>query len=139
MPEEIIVEVAYGMPGEQFIISIKVPTKFNVKQAIEKSGIQKKFSNIDLSKNKVGIFGKQTTLDHLLKDRDRIEIYRPLILDPKEMRRKRAAKQKKKTMFQCIVFELILFFKIFIDLFFRFCIISFCAMRKIICVYPIKL
>ena len=93
MPEEIIVEVAYAMPGEQVIISIKVPTKFNVKQAIEKSGIQKKFPSIDLSKNKVGIFGKKITLDHLLKDRDRIEIYRPLILDPKEMRRKRAAKK----------------------------------------------
>ena len=92
MPEEIIVEVAYAVPGQQVIISIKVPTKFNVKQAIEKSGIQKKFPEIDLSKNKVGIFGKQTTLDHLLSDRDRIEIYRPLILDPKEMRRKRAAK-----------------------------------------------
>ena len=94
MSDEILVEVTYALPEEQIIISIKVPTKFNVKQAIERSGIQKKFSNIDLSKNKVGIFGKQTTLDHLLKDRDRIEIYRPLILDPKEMRRKRAAKQK---------------------------------------------
>ena len=94
MPEEIMVEVAYAIPEEQVIISIKVPTIFNVQQAIEKSGIQKKFPSIDLSKNKVGIFGKKTTLDHPLKDRDRIEIYRPLILDPKEMRRKRAAKKK---------------------------------------------
>ena len=93
MPNEILIEIAYALPEEQVIISIKVPTKFNVKQAIEKSGIQKKFPDIDLSKNKVGIFGKKTTLDHLLKDRDRIEIYRPLILDPKEMRRKRAAKK----------------------------------------------
>ena len=94
MPEEILVEVVYALPEEQVIISIKVPTKFNVKQAIEKSGIQIKFPSIDLSKNKVGIFGKKTTLDHVLKNRDRIEIYRPLILDPKEMRRKRAAKKK---------------------------------------------
>jgi putative ubiquitin-RnfH superfamily antitoxin RatB of RatAB toxin-antitoxin module len=94
MPDEILVEIAYALPEEQVIISIKVPTIFNVQQAIEKSGIQKKFPSIDLSKNKVGIFGKKTTLDHLLKDRDRIEIYRPLILDPKEMRRKRAAKKK---------------------------------------------
>lgn len=93
MPDEILVEIAYALPEEQVIISIKVPTIFNVQQAIEKSGIQKKFSNIDLSKNKVGIFGKKTTLDHTLNDRDRIEIYRPLILDPKEMRRKRAAKK----------------------------------------------
>ena len=94
MPDEILVEVAYALPEEQIIISIKVPTKFNVKQAIEESGIQKKLPDIDLSKNKVGIFGKQTTLNHLLNDRDRIEIYRPLILDPKEMRRKRAATKK---------------------------------------------
>ena len=93
MPDEILVEVAYALPEEQIIISIKVPKKINVKQAIEKSGIQKKFSDIDLSKNKIGIFGKQTTLNHLLSDKDRIEIYRPLILDPKEMRRKRAAKK----------------------------------------------
>ena len=94
MPDEILVEIAYALPEEQVIISIKVPTIFNVQQAIEKSGIQKKFPSIDLSKNKVGIFGKKTTLDHTLNDRDRIEIYRPLILDPKEMRRKRAAKKK---------------------------------------------
>ena len=93
MPDEILVEIAYALPEEQVIISIKVPTIFNVQQAIEKSGIQKKFPSIDLSKNKVGIFGKKTTLDHNLNDRDRIEIYRPLILDPKEMRRKRAAKK----------------------------------------------
>ena len=94
MPDEILVEIAYALPEEQVIINIKVPTIFNVQQAIEKSGIQKKFPCIDLSKNKVGIFGKKTTLDHVLKNRDRIEIYRPLILDPKEMRRKRAAKKK---------------------------------------------
>jgi putative ubiquitin-RnfH superfamily antitoxin RatB of RatAB toxin-antitoxin module len=93
MPDEILVEIAYALPEEQVIISIKVPTIFNVQQAIEKSGIQKKFPSIDLSKNKVGIFGKKTTLDHTLNDRDRIEIYRPLILDPREMRRKRAAKK----------------------------------------------
>ena len=93
MSDEILVEIAYALPEEQVIISIKVPTIFNVQQAIEKSGIQKKFPSIDLSKNKVGIFGKKTTLDHTLNDRDRIEIYRPLILDPKEMRRKRAAKK----------------------------------------------
>ena len=94
MPNEILIEIAYALPEEQVIISIKVPTKSDVKQAIEKSGIQKKFPSIDLSKNKVGIFGKKTTLDHVLKNRDRIEIYRPLILDPKEMRRKRAAQKK---------------------------------------------
>jgi putative ubiquitin-RnfH superfamily antitoxin RatB of RatAB toxin-antitoxin module len=93
MPDEILVEVVYALPEEQVIICIKVPTKFDVKQAIEKSGIQKKYPHIDLTKNKVGIFGKETTLNHPLNHRDRIEIYRPLILDPKEMRRKRVAKK----------------------------------------------
>ena len=59
MPNEILIEIAYALPEEQVIISIKVPTKSDVKQAIEKSGIQKKFPSIDLSKNKVGIFGKK--------------------------------------------------------------------------------
>ena len=54
------------LPEEQVIITIKVPKIFNVQQAIEKSGIQKKFPSIDLSKNKVGIFGKKTKLNHLL-------------------------------------------------------------------------
>ena len=96
MPEEIMIEVSYASTREQLIISIKVPEDINVKQAIEKSGIQKKFPEIDLGKNNVGIFGKQTTLEHSLKNKDRIEIYRPLIIDPKELRRKKAAEGMKK-------------------------------------------
>ena len=96
MPEEIMIEVSYASTREQLIISIKVPENINVKQAIEKSGIQKKFPEIDLGINNVGIFGKQTTLGHSLKNKDRIEIYRPLIIDPKELRRKKAAEGKKK-------------------------------------------
>ena len=96
MPEQILVEVSYASPTKQIIIAIKAPIDFNVKQAIEKSGIQKKFPEIDLGKNNVGIFGKQTTLEHSLKNKDRIEIYRPLIIDPKELRRKKAAEGMKK-------------------------------------------
>ena len=91
-----MVEISYASTREQLIISVNVPIDFNVKQAIEKSGIQKKFPEIDLGKNNVGIFGKQTTLEHSLKNKDRIEIYRPLIIDPKELRRKKAAEGKKK-------------------------------------------
>jgi len=94
MPDQIMIEVSYALPRKQIIIPIRVPKDINVKQAIEKSGIQKKFPDIDLTKNLVGIFGKQTSLDHTLRDRDRIEIYRPLIADPKEIRRKRAAEGK---------------------------------------------
>jgi hypothetical protein len=65
-----------------------------VQQAIEASGLQQKYPEIDFSKNKVGIFGKLTKLDAPLRDRDRVEIYRPLIADPKEVRKKRADEGK---------------------------------------------
>ena len=94
MPDQILIEISYALPDKQIIIPIKVPKEITVKDAIEKSGILKKFSDINLNENQVGIFGKLTTLDHIPRDRDRIEIYRPLIADPKEIRRKRAAEGK---------------------------------------------
>ena len=94
MPDKIMIEVSYALPKKQIIIPILVPKDISVKEAIELSGILKKFEEIDLSSNQVGIFGKLTSLDKSLRDHDRIEIYRPLIADPKEIRRKRAAKGK---------------------------------------------
>ena len=94
MPDKIMIEVSYALPKKQIIIPVLVPKDISVKEAIELSGILKKFEEIDLTSNQVGIFGKLTTLDKNLRDRDRIEIYRPLIADPKEIRRKRAAKGK---------------------------------------------
>ena len=94
-PDHIDVEVAYATPKKQLIIPVKVSKGTNIKQAIEKSGIQKEFADIDLNINHVGIFGKKTTLNHVLVEKDRIEIYRPLIIDPKEQRRRKAADKKK--------------------------------------------
>jgi len=94
MPNEILIEVAYALPQKQLIIPIKVKTGTAAKDAIQMSGIIKKFPEIDLSVNQIGIFGKLTQLDHVLRERDRIEIYRPLIADPKEIRRQRAAEGK---------------------------------------------
>ena len=94
MPDKIMIEVSYALPKKQIIIPVLVPKDISVKEAIELSGILKKFEEIDLDSNQVGIFGKLTTLDKVLRDRDRIEIYRPLIADPKEIRRKRAAEGK---------------------------------------------
>jgi hypothetical protein len=65
-----------------------------VAEAIERSGIIERFPEIDLAKNKVGIFGKLAKLDKVLQPGDRVEIYRPLIADPKEARKKRAAQGK---------------------------------------------
>lgn len=90
----ISIEVSYALPDEQIIIEVDIDEADTVEDAILKSGILEQFSDIDLSSNKVGIFGKLTKLDKPLKARDRIEIYRPLIADPKEVRKKRAAEGK---------------------------------------------
>jgi putative ubiquitin-RnfH superfamily antitoxin RatB of RatAB toxin-antitoxin module len=85
------VEVAYALPDHQVIIPLDVPLGSTVEDAVRASGILDTFSEIDLSQNKVGVFGKLTKLDAELRAKDRVEIYRPLIADPKEARKRRAA------------------------------------------------
>lgn len=95
MVEELIrVEVAFARPDEQAILTVDVPSSATIAQAIERSGIMQRFPEIDLDENKVGIFGKAKALTDGLRVGDRIEIYRPLIADPKESRRQRAKAQK---------------------------------------------
>jgi len=88
------IEVAYVKPGDQIVRLLKEQSGITVQQAIEKSGIIKECPEIDLSKNKVGVFGKAAKLDACLRAGDRVEIYRPLIADPKEARKKRAKQGK---------------------------------------------
>jgi putative ubiquitin-RnfH superfamily antitoxin RatB of RatAB toxin-antitoxin module len=88
-----LVEVAYARPDTQLILSVDVDETATIKEAIVLSGILDHFPEIDLDKNKVGIFGKITRLDQNLREKDRVEIYRPLIADPKASRKKRAAKK----------------------------------------------
>lgn len=92
--EEMMVEVAYALPDQQVILPVKVAKGSNAETAIMQSGVLAKFPDIDLAVNKVGIFGKLTKLDAELRHLDRVEIYRPLIADPKEVRRQRAAEGK---------------------------------------------
>jgi hypothetical protein len=92
--EEMMVEVAYALPSQQVILPTKVPTGANAEAAIRASGVLAKFPEIDLAINKIGIFGKLSKLDAELRHLDRVEIYRPLIADPKEVRRQRAAEGK---------------------------------------------
>lgn len=92
--EQIMVEVAYALPHEQQIIPIKARQGITAEQAVLQSGILQKYPEIDLSANKVGIFGKLIKLDTPLKHMDRVEIYRNLIADPKEVRKQRAAEGK---------------------------------------------
>ncbi len=94
--EKIFIEVVYALPEEQVLLTLDVDQGTTVEQAVKLSGILEKYSDIDLSKNKLGIFGKVTKTDEVLRDKDRIEIYRPLIADPKESRRKRAEKKEAK-------------------------------------------
>ena len=91
---QILVEVAYAKPDVQVIIPLKVNPGTTVEQAILQSGILDNFPEIDLTKNKVGIFSKLTKKDAVLREKDRVEIYRPLIADPKEVRKQRAAEGK---------------------------------------------
>lgn len=94
--EKFLVEVVYALPEEQVLISLDVEQGTTAEQAVKLSGILEKFTDIDLTKNKLGIFGKATKADQILRDKDRVEIYRPLIADPKESRRKRAEKKESK-------------------------------------------
>lgn len=88
------VEVTYALPDEQTLLQVQVPEGATVESAIRASGVLETFPEIDLAKNKVGIFSKLVKLDEAVRDKDRVEIYRPLIADPKEVRRKRAEEGK---------------------------------------------
>ena len=89
-----IVEVAYALPDKQSLISIEIKNGSTLKEAIEASGILETFEQIDLTKDRVGIFAKFASLDTILRDKDRVEIYRPLVADPKKARKDRAAEGK---------------------------------------------
>lgn len=94
MADTIHVEVVYAMPQRQEVAGIDLPAGSTAGQAIEASGLLAKHPEIDLSRNKLGIYAKLAKIDTPLRDRDRVEIYRPLIADPKEVRKQRAAEGK---------------------------------------------
>ena len=89
-----IIEVAYALADKQSLVSLEVEKGTTLKEAIEASGILDSFEQIDLTKDRVGIFSKFATLDTVLREKDRVEIYRPLIADPKKVRKERAAEGK---------------------------------------------
>lgn len=94
MAESIQIEVTYAKPDRQDVISLKLPEGSTIQQAIEASGMLQRHPEIDLAKAKVGIYGKLSRMDTVVRARDRVEIYRPLIADPKEVRKQRAAEGK---------------------------------------------
>ena len=91
---QILIEVAYALPERQSLLEVSVEEGTTVEAAIHSSGVLQTYPEIDLSVNKVGIWNRTVKLTEVLKDHDRIEIYRPLIADPKEVRKRRAEKAK---------------------------------------------
>jgi len=89
-----LIEVAYALEKEQTLLSLEVDEGTTLKQAVEISGILDKYPQINLKIDKTGIFGKIAKLDVVLREKDRVEIYRPLIADPKKVRKERAAQGK---------------------------------------------
>jgi len=92
--ETIPVEVVYALPDRQVVLALEMVADATIADVITQSGILEKFPEIDLGNNKVGVFGKLGKLTDTLHAGDRVEIYRPLIADPKQVRKQRAAQGK---------------------------------------------
>lgn len=89
-PERVAVQVVYATPAEQVRIPLQVGSGTSVREAIEISGLLDRFPDIDLAAGRVGIYGRLCALEDVVREGDRIEVYRPLRVDPKEARRLRA-------------------------------------------------
>lgn len=87
------IEVVYGLPDKQVLKKMNVQNGCTAREAVCQSGLDEIFSELDLQTAPLGIFGKSVKDEMLLRDKDRIEIYRPLLIDPKEARRKRVQNQ----------------------------------------------
>ena len=94
--KQLEVQVCYATPERQILLDLSVPEGASLQDAIVQSGLLNQAPEIDLGLSRVGIYGKLRTLDTVLRAHDRIEIYRPLIADPKESRRQRAEKKNEK-------------------------------------------
>jgi uncharacterized protein len=94
MAETIQIEVVYALADRQDVIPLTLAAGTTLRQAVEVSGLMEKYPDIDPAKGKFGVYSKLAKPDTVLRDRDRVEIYRPLIADPKEVRKQRAAEGK---------------------------------------------
>jgi len=87
------IEVVYALPQKQERVLLDLPPESSVRDAVQASGLLQRLPQVELGR--VGVWGRQVTPETRLRDRDRVEIYRPLIADPKAVRRERAAKARK--------------------------------------------
>lgn len=92
----IAVEVAYALPQKQALLRLEVVEGATALDAVQQSGVAEQFEQIDMASLKLGIFGKAVAASQVLREGDRVEIYRPLVADPKEVRKARAAKAKER-------------------------------------------
>lgn len=92
--DKIPVEVAYALPEKQEIVMLEVQPGTTAREAVLQSGLERHFPGLDLNGAKLGIFGKAIKDSQQLRAGDRVEIYRELIADPKEVRKRRAAEAK---------------------------------------------
>jgi putative ubiquitin-RnfH superfamily antitoxin RatB of RatAB toxin-antitoxin module len=90
MAERIAVEVAYAEAGRQWVLPVELPAGATVMQAIEASGLAARVPGLTIDPARLGVFSRKVAPDRVLEDGDRVEVYRPLTLDPKEARRRRA-------------------------------------------------
>jgi putative ubiquitin-RnfH superfamily antitoxin RatB of RatAB toxin-antitoxin module len=93
MADMINIQVAYATPELQIVLDLSMPTGSTLQQALEVSALLPQYG-IDMATGRFGIFGKPSKLDAVLRERDRVEVYRPLLADPKEVRKARAAEGK---------------------------------------------
>jgi putative ubiquitin-RnfH superfamily antitoxin RatB of RatAB toxin-antitoxin module len=95
MADLLQVQVCYATPAREILLDLAVAPGTTIEQAIVQSGVLAQVPGIDLATQPVGLYGKKKPLDTVLRERDRIEIYRPLVADPKDSRRRRAEKKAK--------------------------------------------
>ncbi|TDN58405.1 RnfH family protein [Scandinavium goeteborgense] len=95
MSAKLTVEVVYALPEKQYLHKVSLEEGATVEQAIVASGLMRLRPEIDLTSNKVGVWSRAVKLQDAVHDGDRVEIYRPLIADPKALRRQRAEKSAK--------------------------------------------
>lgn len=94
MSEQIQVEVVFALPEKQTLVTLHLPEGATARDAVDASGLVAAHPEVDFGSLKLGIWAKLAKPETVLRDRDRVEIYRPLIADPKEVRKQRAAAGK---------------------------------------------
>ncbi|QIZ75899.1 RnfH family protein [Ferrimonas lipolytica] len=94
MTDTITIEVVYALPNEAFVRKVDLPKGATVEEAVQTCGVLERYTDIDLKKHKVGIFSRTVKPSQELFNGDRVEIYRPLLADPREVRKRRAEKAK---------------------------------------------